>query len=139
MDKSRGFTALFGKSAKGTRSEPGKNVRAKSGLNKAILDQGWGIFRLQLEYKMAWTGGMLLKIAPGYTSQKCNRCGHIDASNRSKQESFCCMKCGYEENADLNAAHNILAAGLAVIARGEMALAASVKQESLGMGDLVPA
>ena len=45
-------------SARGTIEEPGRNVRAKSGLNKAILDQGWFEFRRQLDYKLFWKGGM---------------------------------------------------------------------------------
>jgi putative transposase len=59
-------------------------VKAKSGLNKSILDQGWGEFRRQLEYKQVWLGG--------------------DAK-------FACVECGYTQNADLNAAINILTAG----------------------------
>lgn len=127
------------KSAKGTITDPGRNVRAKSGLNKAILDQGWGMFRLQLAYKLAWNGGLLVKVPAHHTSQKCNQCGHTTPQNRQSQESFCCSECGHKDNADMNAARNILAAGLAVIACGEAALAASVKQESLGIDDLVPA
>jgi hypothetical protein len=46
-------------SAKGTIESPGINVAAKSGLNRRILDQGWGEFRRQLEYKLAWKGGLL--------------------------------------------------------------------------------
>jgi len=45
------------KSAKGNKDNPGKNVKAKSGLNKAILDQGWHEFRRQLIYKQQWRGG----------------------------------------------------------------------------------
>ena len=48
------------RSAAGTREEPGKNVRAKSGLNKSILDQGWYEFRRQLDYKLGWNGGWLI-------------------------------------------------------------------------------
>ncbi|MYN05711.1 cytosine methyltransferase, partial [Pseudoduganella sp. DS3] len=48
------------KSAAGSQSEPGRGVRAKSGLNKAILDQGWYEFRRQLDYKLAWKGGSLV-------------------------------------------------------------------------------
>jgi putative transposase len=48
------------KSSKGSADAPGKNVRAKSGLNKAILDQGWFEFRRQLDYKLNWAGGRLV-------------------------------------------------------------------------------
>lgn len=52
------------KSAAGTTENPGRNVRAKSGLNKAILDQGWFEFRRQLDYKLAWRGGYLIAVLP---------------------------------------------------------------------------
>ena len=58
------------RSAKGTVEEPGKNV-AKAGLNKAILDQGWGMFRHMLEYKQHWRGGEVIAVNPRYTSQTC--------------------------------------------------------------------
>ena len=50
------------KSAAGTNEQPGKMVRQKSDLNRSILDQGWGMFRSQLEYKLEWNGGMLLAV-----------------------------------------------------------------------------
>src|SRR5690606_7476901 len=56
------------KSAAGTIEAPGRNVRAKSGLNKAILDQGWFEFRRQLDYKLAWNGGYLIAVPPQNTS-----------------------------------------------------------------------
>lgn len=127
------------KSAKGTLDDPGRNVKAKSGLNKSILDQGWGEFLRQLNYKLGWLGGFLLKVAPQYTSQRCHRCGHTERSNRPKQEIFCCQACGFEMNADINAARNILAAGHVVLACGESGLPFSMKQEPLGIGNLVPA
>ena len=57
------------KSAAGTTESPGRNVRAKSGLNKAILDQGWAEFRRQLDYKLAWNGGHLIAVPPQNTSR----------------------------------------------------------------------
>ena len=127
------------RSAKGTLEQPGGNVRAKSGHNRSILDQGWGEFRRQLEYKLKWLGGIFVKVNPRHTSQRCSACKHVDPLNRQSQESFECQSCGHAENADINAAKNILAAGYAVLACGEEALAASMKQEPLGIGDLVPA
>lgn len=119
------------RSASGTFDEPGRSVRAKSGLNKAILDQGWAEFRRQLEYKEAWLGGMVIAVPPRNTSRTCPVCGHVSADNRKTQASFKCVNCGFEANADHVAACNILAAGLAVIACGDGALAPSVKQEPL--------
>ncbi len=127
------------KSAKGTVEEPGKSVKAKSGLNRAILDQGWGEFRRQLEYKMDWAGGVFVKVPPQNTSITCSICEHKDKSSRIAQEKFCCVECGHTENADLNAAKNILAAGHAELACGENALAISMKQEPLETGNQVPA
>lgn len=100
------------KSAKGSVAEPGKNVRAKSGLNKSILDQGWGEFRRQLDYKLAWNGGHLIAVPPQYTSQTCPACGHVSSDNRQTQAKFCCVECGFEENADLVGAINVLSRGM---------------------------
>ena len=106
------------RSASGTRQAPGKNVKAKSGLNRAILDQGWGEFRRQLSYKLKWAGGDLIVVPAQYTSQQCSGCGHTAQENRKIQKSFCCVSCGHAENADINAAKNIVAAGHAVMACG---------------------
>jgi putative transposase len=107
------------KSAQGTIEKPGRNVKAKSGLNKAILDQGWGEFKRQLDYKLKWLGGYLVKVSPHYTSQTCSSCGCTLKENRLTQSLFKCIKCFYTDNADTNAAKNILAAGHAVFACGE--------------------
>ena len=101
-------------SAKGTVEEPGRNVRQKSGLNKSILDQGWGMLKQMLSYKLRWSGGMLLLVDPAYTSQICPVCGVVDAGNRPSQAVFHCLHCGHEAHADVNAAQNILARGLAI-------------------------
>ena len=113
------------KSAKGNLENPGKNVSAKSGLNKSILDQGWYEFKRQLEYKLNWLGGELVLVDPRYTSQKCHACGHVDKENRKNQAKFLCTSCGHEDNADNNAALNILAAGHAVSACGDIGSVAS--------------
>lgn len=104
------------KSAAGTIDAPGRSVKAKSGLNRSILDQGWGEFRRQLEYKQSWLGGEVLAVNPRNTSRTCPACGHVSAENRKTQSSFECVECGYAENADLNAAINILRAGHARLA-----------------------
>ncbi|EGZ3978338.1 IS200/IS605 family element transposase accessory protein TnpB [Salmonella enterica subsp. enterica serovar Richmond] len=106
------------KSAAGTVSQPGRNVRAKSGLNRSILDQGWYEMRRQLEYKQIWRGGQVLAVPPAYTSQRCVCCGHTAKENRPSQSEFECQACGYTANADVNGARNILAAGHAVLACG---------------------
>ncbi|EFM4652799.1 IS200/IS605 family element transposase accessory protein TnpB [Escherichia coli] len=122
------------KSAAGTVSQPGRNVRAKSGLNRSILDQGWYEMRRQLEYKQLWRGGQVLAVPPAYTSQRCACCGHTAKENRLSQSKFRCQVCGYTANADVNGARNILAAGHAVLACGEMVQSGrSLKQEPTEM------
>ncbi|ELM1313835.1 transposase [Escherichia coli] len=106
------------KSAAGTVSQPGRNARAKSGLNRSILDQGWNEMRRQLEYKQLWRGGQVFAVPPAYTSQRCACCGHTAKENRLSQSKFRCQVCGYTANADVNGARNILAAGHAVLACG---------------------
>ena len=106
------------KSAKGTVEAKGRNVKAKSGLNRSILDQGWFEFRRQLEYKQVWAGGQVIAVNPRNTSRTCPCCKHISADNRQTQAKFECVECGYAENADLVGAINILAAGHAVLACG---------------------
>ena len=117
------------KSSAGTAENPGKQVAQKSGLNKAILDQGWGEFRRQLDYKMAWNGGMLFAVPPHHTSQTCPCCGHVSANNRQTQARFACVECGYENHADHVGAINILERGHRLLACGDGALSASMKQE----------
>jgi putative transposase len=118
------------RSAAGTSESPGRNVRAKSGLNKAILDQGWAEFRRQLDYKLAWNGGHLIAVPPRNTSRTCPACGDVSEENRQTQALFCCAECGFEENADLVGAINVLRAGHARLACGELAQSGrSVKQE----------
>lgn len=118
------------KSASGNLNKPGRHVKAKSGLNRSILDQGWFEFRRQIEYKQVWRGGDVLAVPPQYTSQRCSCCGTVSKENRPSQAKFACIACGYQANADVNAAMNILAAGHAVLACGEIAQQDnSVKQE----------
>jgi len=126
-------TSSMSKSSKGTAEKHGTNVKAKSGLNKSILDTGWAMFATMLEYKQAWTGGMVEYVPAPYTSQRCNKCSHTHAGNRVSQSKFKCVSCGHQDNADRNAALNILAAGHAVIACGVGAIATTVKQEPLAV------
>ncbi len=110
-------------SAEGTLETPGKHVAQKAGLNRVILDKGFGEIRRQLGYKCRWYGSKLVAVNPAYTSQRCFVCGHTEAGNRPSQAVFRCLTCGHAENADVNAAKNILAAGLAATAEGPSAAA----------------
>jgi putative transposase len=99
------------KSAKGTIESPGQNVKAKSGLNRSILQQSWGKFFEMLEYKLKRNGGELIKVDPKYSSQTCPKCGHISKENRKTQANFKCTKCHYQANADYVASINLLNIG----------------------------
>lgn len=99
------------KSAKGDSEAPGNKVAQKSGLNKAILDQGWGMFFEMLSYKQSWNGGMVLKVPANHTSQTCPCCQHVAKENRRRQAEFVCVKCSYSNHADLVGAMNVLSRG----------------------------
>lgn len=114
-------------SAAGTVDAPGRNVKAKAGLNRTILRNGWGMARQMLVYKAAWSGVMLVAVPPAYTSQECSACGHTAAENRKSQAVFQCVACGHGENADRNAAKNILR-------RGQEALAPSASADQIQPG-----
>lgn len=102
------------RSAAGTVESPGRNVRQKAGLNRSILDQGWGQFRTLLAYKLEERGCRLIEVNPAYTSQTCSACGVIDADSRRDQR-FACRACGHEAHADTNASLNILRRGTAYL------------------------
>ena len=130
--------ANMSKSASGTLENKGRNVKAKSGLNKSILDQGWGMMIDMLEYKQHWQGGELIKVNPRYTSQTCSQCQHITKENRQTQAKFECVKCGHTANADVNAAKNILAAGHAVLsAEGGCGKGRPLKQKTCDLREKV--
>lgn len=96
------------KSAKGTMENPGHNVKAKSGLNKNILNQSWSTVFNLLEYKAAKYNKAFVKVAPNYTSQTCPVCGFKHEYNRQSQSEFECLQCHYKANADLVASVNVL-------------------------------
>ncbi|GAA1996361.1 RNA-guided endonuclease TnpB family protein [Catenulispora subtropica] len=111
------------RSARGTVQVPGTRVRQKAGLNRGILNSGWGDLARRLEDKAP---GRIVKVRAAYTSQTCSACGRVDPDSRKSQAEFACTVCGHTEHADVNAAKNIIdralgrgfAAGRAVTARG---------------------
>ena len=113
------------RSAKGTRGDPGRNVRQKAGLNREILRSGWGLLVRRLQEKAP---GRVEKVSPAFTSQRCSACGQVDRASRESQAVFRCTACGFACNADVNAARNI-AAGHAVTARGGDGAARPVNRE----------
>ena len=117
------------KSSKGNGEQHSKMVKQKSGLNRAILDQGWGEFRRQLDYKVAWNGGLLLAVPPHNTSRTCPCCCHVSKDNRQTQAKFLCVDCGYENHADVVGAINVLERGYRLLACGEMAQSGRSKKQ----------
>ena len=107
------------KAAKGDMDNHGSMVKQKSGLNRVILDQGWGMFKTFLEYKQLWSGGQVLFVDPKYTSQTCPVCNHRSKDNRKTQSKFDCVLCGHKEHADVVGAKNILERGHRLLACGE--------------------
>ncbi|MFG2600750.1 RNA-guided endonuclease InsQ/TnpB family protein [Streptomyces sp. NPDC048462] len=95
------------RSARGTQDAPGRNVAAKAGLNRAVLDVGFGEIRRQIEYKAERHGVRVTAVNPAYTSQTCHRCGHVDHKSRRTRSVFECTQCGHATHADIGAAHNI--------------------------------
>lgn len=125
--------ASMTRSARGTVAQPGVNVRAKSRLNKSILDRAWTHTISRLEDKAP---GRVEKINPAYTSQTCSVCRHVDPDSRESQALFECTACHTTQHADVNAARNIAAgrlsrpaAGHAVAARGDLGATRSAKRE----------
>jgi putative transposase len=94
------------RSAKGTLEAPGRNVRAKSGLNRVVLDASFGLLRQMIESKAADAGIAVVAVDPKYSSQTCSRCGHVAAGSRRRRR-FACVACGFTVHADVNAALEI--------------------------------
>lgn len=125
--KVRNMTA----SASGTVDDPGRNVATKSGLNRSILDVAPYQIRQMLEYKADWYGSQVVTVNPAYTSQKCSLCGYVHKDNRISQSVFICKSCGLMDNADHNAARNILAGGISVMACGSSRVAGRKQEVSV--------
>src|SRR3989454_4851772 len=105
-----------------------KNMVQNHCLAKAISDVGWSEFVRQLEYKAAWYGRTLVKIDKWYPSSKrCFDCGHLLDSLTLDIRVWTCPACGVVHDRDINAARNMLAAGLAVTACGEAVRPGAVK------------
>ncbi|ENZ3868792.1 RNA-guided endonuclease InsQ/TnpB family protein [Campylobacter coli] len=106
-----------------------KNVKAKSGLNKSILDTSFYQFLSFVEYKAMHNGKVFTKIEPQYTSKACCKCGTIKENLTLKDRVFTCDNCGYVEHRDINASKNILDRGLKSFGLGTSLL--DYKQEAL--------
>jgi IS605 OrfB family transposase len=116
-------------SARGTPEFPGVNVRQKAGLNRSILDKAWGRLRMAVLWHGHKNGCSVTTVPAAYTSQTCSTCGHRAAESRENQADFHCIVCGFEANADVNAARVILAAGLAASGRGGAGVGPPTKRQ----------
>jgi putative transposase len=103
------------RSARGTTEHPGRNVRAKAGLNRSILDMAWGKAEQMLAYKCRMQGGVLVKVDPRNSSVECATCGNSSPTNRLSQATFRCVTCLHTTNADTNAARVLLKRGLTAL------------------------
>ena len=100
-------------SVKGTVENPGKNVKQKSGLNRAILRTGFYSLRQTIEWQLLKVGGVMISVDPRGTSITCPHCQSRDKRNRPTQAIFKCVNesCGFEANADVVGALNVLRKG----------------------------
>ncbi|MEQ4724365.1 transposase [Nonomuraea sp. B19D2] len=127
-------SATCGSSAAWPAHSEGRSGARRSGLNQAILNKGgYGLERALIS-KARYTGSVIVKVNPAYTSQTCSACTAVDPKSRESQAVFRCTTCGHVEHADVNAAKNIKnrkAAGLVVSGRGDLqAPAGSVKRQA---------
>jgi putative transposase len=102
------------RSARGSVECPGRNVRAKAGLNRRLLDSGFGLLRQMIVAKAEEATRTVVEVAARFSSQECSRCGYI-ASESRRRRCFCCVGCGYRNHADVNAA--LVIRGRAQLAR----------------------
>jgi putative transposase len=91
------------RSARGSVECPGRNVRAKAGLNRVVLDSGFGLLRQLIVAKAEEAARTVVEVAARFSSQECSRCGHVARESRRRRR-FCCVRCGYRNHADVNAA-----------------------------------
>ncbi len=95
-------------SAKGTRWKPGKLVQEKADANRWILNVAPYQIRQMLEYKAARRGGTVIAVDLDDAAIPCFACGSVSERKGKSRAGFVCRDCGHTENADLNAARNIL-------------------------------
>jgi putative transposase len=94
------------RSAKGTVASPGRNVAAKAGLNRAMLDAGFGLLRRLIGEKAAYAARRVIEVDPKFSSQTCRHCRHVSAKSRRRRR-FRCVACGWSAHADVAAALEI--------------------------------
>jgi putative transposase len=95
------------RSAAGTIENPGTNVAAKAGLNRALQDVALGRLARWVGVKAEEAGRRTWLVDPAHTSQRCHPCGHTAKENRPDRDTFTCTRCGHQAHADINAAENV--------------------------------
>ena len=116
-------------SAKGSVEAPGTNVAQKSGINRALLEPGFGIIFQLLEYKQQDRGHAFIRVNPAHTSQTCPECQHVHPDNRPSRGSFRCQQCGHVDEADFAAARNVLRRAQILSLADDSALAAGLGRD----------
>ncbi|MBB4943029.1 IS605 OrfB family transposase [Streptosporangium album] len=105
------------RTGRGIALEDLQGIRERVRLRKPqrVTLHSWSFRRLGsfIAYKAARAGVAVVHVDPAYTSQECSVCGHVDKKNRPGQATFICTSCGFAEHADVNAARNIAARGVA--------------------------
>jgi putative transposase len=91
------------RSPKGSVEHPGRNVRAKAGLNRRLLDSGFGLLRQMIVAKAEEAARTVVEVDARFSSQTCSRCGHVARESRRRRR-FGCASCGFANHADVNAA-----------------------------------
>ncbi|MHB8392594.1 MAG: RNA-guided endonuclease InsQ/TnpB family protein [Acidobacteriaceae bacterium] len=91
------------RSAKGSIEAPGRNVAAKAGLNRVVLDAGFGLLEQMILAKAEEAGRRVVRVDPRFSSQECSHCGRIARESRRRRR-YVCVACGYQNHADVNAA-----------------------------------
>jgi putative transposase len=97
-------------------------VAQKAGLNRSILTSAWGQLKLFTHYKARRAGKLCIVVPPHYSSQTCAPCQHTAAENRLIQSEFLCQRCGYQDDADINAATVLAQRGVAAILSGAIVI-----------------
>ena len=111
------------KSASGTKRKPGRNVAAKRGLNRELASLAPGMIVAAYKRAAIKTGTRIVLVPAKNSSKECAKCGYIAKENRESQSVFICKKpkCGHFDNADTNAARNILARAMDIISKERLA------------------
>ena len=82
-------------------------MRQKAGLNRSLLDAGFGTLARLLREKAEYAARVVVEVDARYSSQTCAACGHVAKESR-EGPCFACVRCGHEADADVNAAQVIL-------------------------------